>query len=102
MWIVAIVSGIVVAIAHHLGFVEKAYVIAGDIAKCPMCSTMWGTLTALLLIGGGLLESIALSFIVAYLSNWFMLGLGELNRIYEIVWEKQNRKNKFPKSSNRQ
>ncbi len=91
-WIVAISSAGIITLAHHLGFVKKAYAVAGSIAKCPMCSAFWGTLAVLLLMECRLLEAVALSFIVAYVSNWFGLLLGVLNRVYDKIWQKVNRK----------
>lgn len=45
-----------------MGFIEKAYAVCGDIAKCPMCCSMWGTLVVLLLSGHDFMEAVALSF----------------------------------------
>jgi hypothetical protein len=91
MLIVAIVSMVVISVAHHLGFVEKAYAICGEIAKCAMCSTMWGTLAVLLICGCHIFEAIALSFFVAYASNWFGLILGRLAKLYDKLWQKSNK-----------
>ena len=89
--VIAIVSMSVVVLAHHTGFVERAYAVCGDIVKCPMCCSLWGTLVVLLLTDHGLLEAIALSFLVAYLSNWFGLLLSWLSKKYEILWQRSNR-----------
>ena len=56
-----------------------------------MCCSLWGTLVVLLLTDHGLLEAIALSFLVAYLSNWFGLLLSWLSKKYEILWQRSNR-----------
>lgn len=88
-WIVAIVSMSVILVAHHLGFVEKAYAVCGDIARCPMCSTMWGTLAVLLFYGCGVPEAIALSFLMAYISNWAGIILDRLAETYER-WQRNN------------
>lgn len=101
---VATVSMIVIALAHHMGFIEKAYAVCGDIAKCPMCCTMWGTLVVLLLSGHDFMGSVALSFIVAYLSNWFGLLLAWLSIKYDAIWQRVNlsprsrSRNKAPRS----
>lgn len=92
-WIaIAIASMVVISTAHHLGFVEKAYQMCKDIAGCAMCSTMWGTLLVLLLLGCSLLKAIALSFFVAFLSNWFGLLLHALADLYEKIWQRQRNK----------
>lgn len=90
-WIViATVSMAVISIAHHLGFVEKAYAICGKIAECAMCSTMWGTLVVLLILGSGFFEAVALSFFAGYLSNWFGLLLAWLAEKYDNIWQRNN------------
>lgn len=63
-----------------------------EIAGCAMCSTMWGTLVVLLLLGCGFLEAVALSFFVAFLSNWFGLLLHVMADVYERLWQKQRDK----------
>ncbi len=90
-WIVAIVSMCVVLIAHHLGFIEKAYAILGEIAKCPMCSVFWITLGVLFYNSIDTIEAIALSFFVAYLSNWCAIGVEYLSKLYEIVWQRSRK-----------
>ena len=80
----------VISTAHHLGFVEKAYAVCGKIAECAMCSTMWGTLVVLLILGSDFFEAVGLSFFVAYLSNWFGLLLAWLAKKYDKLWQKNN------------
>lgn len=91
MVIVAIVSMVVILVAHHLGFIEKAYAVCGEIAKCPMCSIMWGTLCVLLASGCGIFEAIALSFFVAYISNWAAIPITWLSNKYEQLWQRLNK-----------
>ncbi len=81
---------VVISVAHHMGFVEKVYDVCGDIARCPMCSCMWGTLVVLLLTGCQPLVAIALSFFVSYLSNWLGLVLRQLAQMYDKLWQKLN------------
>lgn len=90
-WIViAAASMAVISTAYHLGFVEKAYAICGKIAECAMCSTMWGTLVVLLILGSGFFEAVALSFLAAYLSNWFGLLLAWFAEKYDKIWQRNN------------
>lgn len=91
MWIVAIVSMCVVLLAHHLGFIDKAYNVVGEVAKCSMCSVFWVTLLVLLYYKTYILEAIALSFLMAYLSNWIAIMLDYISEIYEIIWQKSRR-----------
>ena len=98
-WIaIAAVSMAVASMAHQLGFVEKAYAVCGDIAKCPMCTTFWVTLPLLVTLGCRPLEAVVLSFAAAYLSNWFGLLLWTLSKIYDDLWQRQ-RRNPLPKKS---
>lgn len=90
-WIEAIVSMCVVLIAHHLGFIDKAYNIAGEIARCPMCSVFWVTLGVLWYNGIDTIEAIALSFIMAYFSNWVAIAIDILSLLYERVWQRSRR-----------
>lgn len=90
-WIEAIVSMCVVLIAHHLGFVEKAYNVVGEIARCPMCSVFWVTLGVLWYNNIDTIEAIALSFIMAYLYNWVAIGLELLSTLNEIVWQRSRK-----------
>lgn len=93
-WIViATASMAVVSIAHQNGFIEKAYAVCGEIAKCSMCSVFWVTLSLLLILGSRPLEAVVLSFVMAYLSNWFGLLLWILAKWYDRIWRKiQNKK----------
>lgn len=88
MWIVAIASMCVILVAHHLGFIGKVYTVIGEIARCPMCSVFWGTAVILLYYGYNTSEVIALSFAMAYLSNWVGIAVELLSRLYEMVWQK--------------
>lgn len=97
----AIASMLVIVIAHHLGFVDKAYQICGQIAQCPMCCSMWGTLFVLLVSGCGFFEAVALAFMVAYLSNWVGLPLFWLSNKYDALWQKQKNQIRSKSSSRR-
>jgi len=90
-WIEAIVSMCVVLIAHHLGFIDKVYNVAGEIARCPMCSVFWITLGVLWYNGIDTIEAVALSFIMAYLSNWVAIAIDILSLLYERVWQRSRR-----------
>jgi hypothetical protein len=78
----------VVLIAHHLGFIGKAYAVAGEIARCSMCSVFWCTALVLWYYGASAFEIIALSFVVAYLSNWVAILLDVLSKSNDRLWQK--------------
>lgn len=88
MWAVAITSMCVILVAHHLGFIGKVYSVLGEIARCPMCSVFWGTAVILLYYGYTISEVIALSFIMAYLSNWIAIPLELLSKANEKLWQR--------------
>ena len=88
MWIVAIVSMSVILVAHHLGFIDKVYTVFGEIARCPMCSVFWGTVVILLYYGYNMSEVIALSFAMAYLSNWVAILLDMLSKANDKLWQR--------------
>jgi hypothetical protein len=88
MWIVAIASMCVILVAHHLGFIGKVYTVIGEIARCPMCSVFWGTAVILLYYGSNISETIALSFAMAYLSNWVAIPLELLSKLNDKLWQK--------------
>lgn len=88
MWIVAITSMCVILVAHHLGFIGKAYTVIGEIVRCPMCSVFWGTAAILLYYGYNIFEVIALSFAMAYLSNWVAILLEMLSKSNDRLWQR--------------
>lgn len=88
MWIVAIASMCVILVAHHLGFIGKVYTIVGEIARCPMCSVFWGTVVILLYYDCNISEVIALSFVMAYLSNWVAILFDMLSKANDRLWQK--------------
>lgn len=80
---------LVFSLAHHLGLIEKAYAICGEIAGCSMCTVFWGTLLVLLLYGCPLGIAAALSLAVAYVSNWVGLLYDWLSRMYMRLWKRR-------------
>ena len=88
IWIVAIASMCVILVAHHLGFIGKVYTVIGEIARCPMCSVFLGTVVILLYYGYNISESIALSFLMAYLSNWIAIPLELLSKANDKLWQR--------------
>lgn len=88
LWVVAIASMCVILVAHHLGFIGKAYAVAGEVARCPMCSVFWGTAVVLWYYGGDAPEVIALSFAMAYLSNWVAILLDLLSKANDKLWQR--------------
>lgn len=101
MWIVAIVTMCIVLIAHHLGFIEKVYGVIGEVARCSMCSVFWVTFIVLCYYKVCSFEAIALSFFMAYLSNWVAIGMEYLSILYEIAWQRSKRQMRSMSKSKR-
>lgn len=92
-WVlIALISMVVGVTAHHLGLTEEMAKIANKIARCPKCCSFWIALFVLIYNGCNWLVSIALSLAVAYLSYFFGLILIVLQKIYNWLWQKANRK----------
>ena len=91
MWMLAITSMLVVLLAHHLGFIAKAYRVLGMIARCSMCSVFWATIALLWWCGYAIVEVVATSFVVAYLSNWVAMIYECISYIYERLWRRLRR-----------
>ena len=87
LWI-ALAAMIVATTAHHLGFAEAAYAVAGKVAKCPKCLSFWCALCALMLSECNPLVAVGLSFLSAYLSFWWGLALIVLNNLYNGLWQR--------------
>lgn len=72
---------------------QKVLKIKIDFLSCPKCFTFWVTLITLLIKDYGIMESIAVSFISAYLALWLSLLYDYLanlyNKLYEHVSETQ-------------
>lgn len=83
----------VIPLAHHLGFIDKAYEVLGKIAECPMCCTFWASWPILWLFCKlPLVQAILLSFILAYLVNYVNLILSLFDKLYDWLWDKINQR----------
>lgn len=91
MMMIALIVMMLATLAHHLGLPEAIARIGLKIAKCPKCLSFWIALLVLVLVRCNVLIAIGLSLIVAYLSFWFGLILGWLNRKYDKLWQRLQR-----------
>lgn len=91
MMLIALIVMMLATLAHHLGLPEAIARIGLKIAKCPKCLSFWIALLVLVLVRCNVLIAIGLSLIVAYLSFWFGLILGWLNRKYDELWQRLQR-----------
>lgn len=91
VWI-AICAAISAVLMQHLGLCEAIAEVIGKIAKCHVCCCFWGTLVALLYSGCGIIAAMSLSIIMAYLSNYFGIILMLMQKLYDKLWQKINKK----------
>lgn len=90
VWI-AIVLMMVATTAVHLGLPQAIAKVLVKVFGCHKCLTFWTTFIVLQLGGCAILVALPLSFVGAYLSNWFAVLLIMLNKIYEKLWQRVNK-----------
>ena len=88
MMLIALIAMMLATLAHHLGLPEAIARVGLKVAKCPKCLSFWIALLVLVFVGCNVFIAIGLSLIVAYLSFWFGLLLGWLNRKYDKLWQR--------------
>lgn len=91
MMLIALIAMMLATLAHHLGLSEAIARVGLKVAKCPKCLSFWIALLALVFVGCNTFVAMGLSLIVAYLSFWFGLLLGWLNRKYDELWQRLQR-----------
>lgn len=91
MMLIALITMMLATLAHHLGLPEAIARMGLKVAKCPKCLSFWIALLVLVFVGCNVFIAIGLSLIVAYLSFWFGLLLGWLNRKYDELWQRLQR-----------
>lgn len=91
MMSIALIVMMLATLAHHLGLPEAVARVGLKVAKCPKCLSFWIALLVLVLFGCNVFVAVGLSLVAAYLSFWFGLLLGVLNRKYDELWQKLQR-----------
>lgn len=82
-------------LATHLGLGGAVAEVFAKIAGCNMCATFWLCLFILIVVlGFDPFVSALLAIVSAYLSNWFALVLGALQRAYTHIYNKVYEDNK--------
>ena len=89
---VAIMAITATLIAHHLGFFDALLSILTKVLKCYKCCTFWVVLSSVICTQKNVLIAIVIAFAAAYLSHWIMLLFGELNIIYNRLWQRQEKR----------
>lgn len=91
MMLIALIAMLLSTLAQHLGLPEAIARVGLKVARCPKCLSFWIALLVLVLVGCNVFIAVGLSLIAAYLSFWFGLLLGVLNRKYDDLWQKLQR-----------
>lgn len=92
MLLIALTAAMAAMLGQHLGIADKLSELTVEVAKCPKCTTFWVTLIVLVLYGYDFIAGVALSLLMAYLSYWFGIILILMQKLYNILWEKANKK----------
>lgn len=90
--LIALICMVVGVTAHHLGLAEEVARIFSKIAKCPKCCSFWLSFSFLIYKDCDIFVAGMLSLFAAYLSFYFGLTLILLQRLYNWLWQKANRK----------
>ena len=98
----AILTTIAVLILQHLGLTDAILKVMTKILTCPQCLVFWSVLavfaiqyatdTCPLPLREGWGGSVILAAISAYLSNWFILLLMYLQRLFTYLYDKEKDK----------
>lgn len=88
---IAILAMIVATVAVHLGLPQAISKVLVKVLGCYKCLSFWTTLIVLQLSGFSLQVAIPLSFLAAYISGWFAILLGFINKLYDKLWQRMNK-----------
>lgn len=84
----AIAAMMSATLIQHLGLAKAISNVTSKIASCNQCCTFWMTLFTLLYCQQNFVVAVMLSIIMAYASNWFILLLIYLQRLFTRLYEK--------------
>lgn len=91
MWI-ALTAAFMAKLLQHIGLAEELAELLVKVAKCPKCTTFWVTLAVLVYSGCDKIAAVTLSLFMAYMSLWVGFALMGLQQLYDLIWEKINKK----------
>lgn len=91
---IALIAMMCATLAQHLGLTQAISGVASKIADCPRCCSFWSSFLILVLMGCNIFIAVGLSLFMAYLSHWFGLMLFVLNRLYDKIWQRIQRRRK--------
>lgn len=91
VWI-ALMAAIAAILMQHLGLAEELAEVVVKVSKCSKCCTFWLTLATLLYTGSNVVVAVTLSLLMAYLSFWVEFVLVKMQKLYDLLWERINKK----------
>ena len=91
VWI-AILTMFTATMAVHLGLPQAIAKVMNTICQCHKCLSFWTTLIVLTYLGADSIAIALLSIAVAYLSNFVALLLIRLQKLYDELWLRVNKK----------
>jgi hypothetical protein len=87
----AIAAMIAATLIQHLGLAEAIAKVVTKVASCNQCCTFWFVLAVLVYCHHDIVVSVMLSILMAYASNWFVLLLMCLQRLFTYWYEKREK-----------
>lgn len=88
----ALLTLISATLIQHLGLAEAISKVITKITSCNQCFTFWLTLAALFYKGCDPIGAVVLSIFASYLSNWFILLLMYIQRLFTHLYDKEKDK----------
>lgn len=85
----ALLALISATLIQHLGLAEAVSKVIIKITSCNQCFVFWSALAALFYQGCDPIGAVVLSILSAYLSNWFILLLLQLQRLFTHLYGKE-------------
>lgn len=92
---ILIITAAVMAAAtmmQHLGLTEAIGKVVLKVMQCNMCCTFWATLAVTIMVGSPIWLAALLAITAAYASNWFVLILVTIEKLYNKLWQRLNQK----------
>ena len=77
--------------ANHLGLIGAIEGVVGyriPIVNCSKCLSFWSVLSYCILQNTSIVQSLAIAFLIAYLSIWLELMMGFVDTLYLKLYEK--------------
>ena len=85
--LIAIATMIAATLAQHLGLAEAIARVVDKVASCPQCLTFWSVLAVLVCMRCPPVGAALLSILAAYCSNWLLLLLLVLQRLFTRLYD---------------